>query len=251
MIRLFLLLLLCLPSISSAKPGDFVDKQKRYPRVRKAFKDKEETVRKRFTKVSAVFPPKQILLRVFKKQRILQLWAKGKKNKMVKVYDYPICSASGGLGPKRKQGDEQVPEGFYYLDRFNPRSNFFLSLGLNYPNRADKKFSDRRHPGGDIFIHGDCVSIGCVAITDSYIKEVYLAAVYAKSQGQRRIPVHIFPTHLDEKGMRDLKVLAGSSPIRWQFWKSLQAPYLSFEKHHRLPKTGVSAAGHYYLKARQ
>ena len=121
MTRLFLILLLCLPSLASAQPGAFVTQQKRYPRVRKAFKDKEETVRKRFEKASAVFPPKQILLRVFKKQRVLQLWAKGKENKMVKVFDYPVCSASGVLGPKRKQGDEQVPEGFYYLDRFNPR----------------------------------------------------------------------------------------------------------------------------------
>lgn len=100
------------------------------------------------------------------------------------IKDYQICSLSGELGPKRQQGDLQVPEGFYWIDRFNPASNFYLSLGINYPNQFDRILGKSGELGGDIFIHGGCVTIGCIPITDDKIKELYLIAVEAKSNGQ-------------------------------------------------------------------
>lgn len=83
-----------------------------------------------------------------------------------------MCMQSGTLGPKRMEGDYQMPEGFYYINEFKPYSNFHLALGINYPNASDKVLSDARRPGGDIYIHGGCVSTGCIAISDQPIEEL-------------------------------------------------------------------------------
>jgi hypothetical protein len=108
---------------------------------------------------------------------------------------------AGELGPKRKQGDNQTPEGFYAISYFNPRSDFHLSLHIDYPNRRDRAAgADGVKLGGDIFIHGGCLSEGCLAITDEGIRELYWLAVEARSVGQRRIPVHIFPARLGDGG---------------------------------------------------
>ena len=89
------------------------------------------------------------------------------------------------------QGDYQVPEGFYYINEFNPNSNYHLSLGLNYPNASDRILSDSLSPGGDIYIHGSCVSVGCIPVTDEQIEEIYIIASYAKASGQDYIPTHL------------------------------------------------------------
>ncbi len=92
-------------------------------------------------------------------------------------------------------GDYQVPEGFYYINEFNPRSLYHLSLGLNYPNASDRMLCDMSQPGGDIYIHGSCVTTGCIPITDGQIEELYVLAAHAKDMGQDFIPVHIFPVN--------------------------------------------------------
>ena len=86
-----------------------------------------------------------------------------------------------------------MPEGFYYINEFNPRSQYYLSLGINYPNVSDKILSDSLRPGSAIYIHGSCVTVGCIPVTDQQIDELYILAAHAKSQGQDYIPVHIFP----------------------------------------------------------
>ena len=85
---------------------------------------------------------------------------------------------SGTTGPKRLQGDFQVPEGFYHINEFNPNSNYHLSMGLNYPNSSDRILSDSLRPGGEIYIHGSCVSVGCIPLNDDEIEELYLIASY-------------------------------------------------------------------------
>jgi len=241
------LLVLLFSSSAIGQTKTFLEKQKSFRRVRAAIKDKEPTLKARFAKAQLSYPPKRIFIRVFKHEEVLELWSADASGKMRKVFDYPICYASGKLGPKRKEGDEQVPEGIYYIDRFNPASNFFLSLGINYPNRSDRKFAHRQRPGGDIFLHGNCVSIGCVAITDPLIKELYLAAVQARSNGQRRIPVHIFPMRMDKSGLAKLKILSDHKTERWAFWKNLAQTYRAFEKNHRVPKVRVSSSGRYRI----
>ena len=120
---------------------------------------------------------------------------------------YRICALAGYMGPKRIQGDYQVPEGFYYINEFNPSSTYYLSLGLNYPNASDRVLSDSLRPGGEIYIHGSCVTVGCIPITDQQIDELYVLAAHAKDMGQDYIPVHIFPIRFNVD--RSLNYLEG------------------------------------------
>jgi len=198
---------------------NFVDEQLKYKRVRTAKAEKDQLLKNEFQKCELSYPPKNIFIKIFKDEEVLELYVKESGSYQL-FKTYPFCYASGTLGPKRKEGDLQVPEGFYYIDRFNPFSNYYLSLGINYPNRQDKKLSDPQRPGGDIFIHGNCVSIGCVAITDDLIKEVYWLATQAKSAGQQKIPVHIFPFELNNTFKMDK--YGKQFPQHRQFWEELK-----------------------------
>ena len=166
-------------------PRNFKTEQMSFPRVKAAFERKESLVREMFQRSSLNYPRVQILIRVFKSEGLLELWgadSTSSKYKLVKTYK--VCASSGGLGPKRSQGDGQVPEGFYQIERFNPMSNYHLSLGIDYPNRSDKILGRSRNLGGDIFIHGNCVTVGCVPLGDDAIEELYLIAVEARNAGQ-------------------------------------------------------------------
>jgi murein L,D-transpeptidase YafK len=230
---------------------NFKTQQAQYPRVQEALAEKEAAIKQLFAAHGFAYPPTAIFLRAFKREGALELWAKKRPTREARyelVKTYKVCAASGRLGPKRQQGDEQVPEGFYYIDRFNPVSNFHLSLGINYPNESDKRLGARGNLGGDIFIHGNCVSIGCMAIQDEQIKELYLIAIEAKSAGQPRIPVHVFPARMHTKGMKRLEREAASNAPLLVFWKNLKEGFDIFENDHRLPVVTVDRQGRYLFK---
>jgi murein L,D-transpeptidase YafK len=142
---------------------------------------------------------------------------------------YPLAATSGTLGPKRRAGDGQVPEGFYTIDRFNPQSAFHLSLGLDYPTADDILATGLADPGGDIFLHGSNVTAGCLPLTDAGIEEIYLLAVAARAAGQASISVHIFPFPLVESELRQRQ----ASPYA-AFWRGLAPGYAYFEAHQSL-----------------
>jgi len=229
------LLFLVTVSTSSEELKSFRDMQWKYPRVRTASKEKDEVLRQRFKEKGLAYPPGAILLRAFKQEGLLELWAADAEDKpFVLVHEYRICTSSGTLGPKRRFGDEQVPEGFYELDWFNPQSNFFLSLHISYPNASDRILGSSQNPGGDIFLHGNCASIGCIPITDDGIKEVYWLAVLAHSQGQKHLPIQIFPAQLTDDGLKALAANHPHQPALMAFWGNLKQGYDLFEKSHRL-----------------
>lgn len=213
-------------------------------RVARAREEKETGLRGRFKEAGVAYPAKRLFFRAFKRERELELWAGDGQGSLKLIRTYQVAAASGELGPKRKEGDRQVPEGIYVIDRFNPRSSFHLSLGLNYPNASDRIRSDKKKPGGDIFIHGDQRSIGCLAMTDPIIREIYICALDA----QRPIAVHIFPTRLDAAGMRALASEYASQPELVTFWRELQPIYAAFEKNRQVPKVSVDASGAYRLQ---
>jgi len=153
-----------------------------------------------------------------------------------------VAGQSGKLGPKRREGDKQVPEGVYFVDRFNPQSRFHLSLGINYPNASDRVRSDRNRPGGDIFIHGDNKSIGCLAITDPLIEEVYTVALAVRGKGP--IWVHIFPARLTEAKRKSLSRV---HPEHASLWAELAPIYQAFEKDKRVPRVVIDKSGAYRL----
>ena len=145
-----------------------------------------------------------LTLIVYKKERTLELWFTGKTKKKIKTYK--MTASSGKLGPKFKQGDLQIPEGVYRASHLNPNSKFYLSIGLNYPNSNDQKLAEVykiKDPGGDIFIHGRNVTVGCVPIGDHYIEEVFYLVAQV---GLINTKVIIAPSRLPLPNFEKLRV---------------------------------------------
>jgi murein L,D-transpeptidase YafK len=248
-ITLSILLLLAIPS-GAEEPKSFRDMQWKYPRVRTASKEKDEALRQRFKEKGLAYPPRAIILRAFKQEAVLELWATEANDRpYVLVHEYRICTSSGTLGPKRRFGDEQVPEGFYELDWFNAQSNFYLSLHISYPNASDRILGSHQNPGGDIFLHGNCASIGCIPITDEGIKEVYWLAVLVHNQSGQRLPIEIFPARLTDHGLKALEVAHPNKLALLAFWNNLKEGYDYFEQNHRPPRVKTSTDGEYSFSA--
>ena len=230
----------------SAHSAGFKNQQLANARVKAAFIQKEPLLKQLFVGKKLAYPPKAIFIRIFKREQRLEVWARTDTGQTyVHVKDYPICASSGEPGPKRRMGDCQVPEGFYRINHFNPFSNFHLSLGLDYPNASDRYFSRGHNPGGSIYLHGNCVTIGCVPIGDEGIKELYPLAVEARDHGQEKIPVHIFPAKMDSAGFSALKAEFGTNAGLLGFWANLKQGYDIFETSHRPPAVSIDAKGRY------
>src|SRR5688572_26712768 len=226
----------------------FKSEQLKQSRVKTAYDEKEDAVKEYFKTKNLTYSGFHLFLRAFKKEEKLEVWIK-EKNKdtysLLHVYDF--CTSSGTLGPKRTEGDSQIPEGVYHINHFNPQSNFYLSLGLSYPNASDKILSHKTRPGGSIYIHGNCVTIGCIPITDEKIKELYVLAVEARNYGQEKIPVHVFPARLDE-GVVDQLVSEYSADEKVKnFWNNLLPVYQDFESTKKLKPVKVNSLGAYYF----
>ncbi len=243
-----LLLLLAAPALADA--GPFRDAQKKFARYRAAADAHRGGLAEAFRAAGATWPPKGIFLRAFKAEDTLELWAApARGSAWVKVRTFDICAKSGALGPKTFEGDLQVPEGFYHVDRFNPTSRFHLSLGINYPHAGDRTRTPAgASPGGDIFIHGGCATIGCLPLRDAPMSALYVAAVAARDAGQRRIPVHVFPCRLDEASCQvTLARTAASRPWLMIFWAGLRAGYDAFERSKVPPTVRPDADGSYVV----
>jgi murein L,D-transpeptidase YafK len=150
--------------------------------------------------ISAGFTPgAPISINIYKKERLLEIWMAREKTfygwAAPELYKtYPICTYSGTLGPKLREGDMQTPEGFYAITRarLNPWSRYHLSMDIGYPNARDRALG---RTGSHIMIHGDCVSEGCFAMTDPVIEDIYLLAETALKNGAIRIPVSVYPLY--------------------------------------------------------
>lgn len=223
----------------------FKQAQLRYERVRNAYQNKENYLLQKLKERGIMNFDIQLFIRIFKQEQIVEAWVKRPSdNQYILLCTYPICQSSGDLGPKRQQGDGQVPEGVYSINRFNPVSNYYLSLGINYPNNSDRVRSDGNSPGGDIFIHGNCVTIGCVPITDDKIMELYLLAVEAREHGQNTISVHIFPYRMTSSNHQNFQK---QYPEHKSFWDELLPVYNSFENNHVVPVVNIQNDGRYVV----
>ncbi|HSX62627.1 MAG TPA: L,D-transpeptidase family protein, partial [Tahibacter sp.] len=137
-----------------------------------------------------------VFVRIFKREGELELWMAGRDGGYTLFRTYPICRYSGDLGPKRRQGDNQAPEGFYRVARgqLNPASRYHLAFNLGYPNAYERAHG---YTGDFLMVHGSCVSIGCYAMGDAAIEEIYTLADAALRAGQPAFEVHAFPFRLD------------------------------------------------------
>ncbi|QNK64986.1 L,D-transpeptidase family protein [Pedobacter sp. PAMC26386] len=226
--HLFNLFFLLIMSQTLSAQNDFKQQQLSFERVNTAYTEKwnglqEELLHKGFKENF------QLYIAAYKSEGKLEVWLKAKNLRYFSLFKtFDFSAHSGTLGPKTKKDDLQTPEGSYFIERFNPQSRFYLSLGINYPNAADLQRSGSNDPGSAIYIHGSRVTVGCIPLTDEKIKEVYLLAVEAKNNGQTQIPVQIFPFRMTKENMNTK--LPGF-PQHNAFWKTLQVAYDYFEKH--------------------
>lgn len=173
-----------------------------------------------------------VFMRIFKEEATLEVWVKG-DSQYVLLRSYDICYFSGKLGPKLKVGDCQSPEGFYAVGprQMNPASQFHLSFNLGYPNRYDRA---HKRTGSALMVHGNCVSIGCYAMTDSKIEEIYALADAALRNGQSFFRVHVFPFRMSAQRLEQAR------NSKWHgFWENLKEGYDWFERSHLPPNVVV------------
>jgi hypothetical protein len=156
--------------------------------VKDAIKEFSPTAGKRlrqhFDRSGLAFPPPRVLILAFKREKTLEIHVPGNDGKPTLLHTYPILAASGHEGPKLREGDRQVPEGFYRIELLNPNSRYHLSLRVNYPSphdiqRASEEGREVENLGSDIMIHGKAVSAGCLAIGDPAIEELFLLCAKA------------------------------------------------------------------------
>jgi len=180
-----------------------------------------------------------VFIQIFKQERVLELYVKmGDQYQLLDSYN--ICNFSGGLGPKRKQGDFKSPEGFYSVQRnqLKPDSRFYKAINIGFPNAFDRAHG---YEGNYLMIHGACVSVGCYAMTDSGIDEIFQFVTAALVFGQSNVQVSIYPFRMTDDNMQRHKY---STYI--DFWKQLKPGYDYFVATHQPPVVSV-ADGNYVV----
>jgi murein L,D-transpeptidase YafK len=245
----FSVICFCASAQQSAPPRDFLKYQKSFKNVTAAFTNMEDTLKAQFAAKKLAWPAKYLYIRSFKYDSQLEVWVKNDKKDPYQLFKtYKVCALAGNLGPKRFEGDFQVPEGFYYINEFKPNSNYHMALGVNYPNASDRVLSDSLKPGANIYVHGSCVTVGCIPLTDKPIEELYVLAAVTRGQGQDYIPIHLFPVRFKSKKNRDMldKYLL-TRPEYKPMVNSLMTIYYYFEKNKQIPTILVNKKGGYSI----
>ena len=175
-----------------------------------------------------------VYLRLFKHEREMEVWVRKDHGRYALFRRFPICTYSGALGPKLKQGDGQSPEGFYSVaaGQLNPSSQYHLAFNLGYPNAYDRR---RGRTGDFLMVHGSCVSIGCYAMGDAQIEQIYTLVDAALRGGQRQVPVHIFPFRFSAPPDKGWQTGGWAT-----FWLNLREGYDAFERSHLPPRITVT-----------
>ncbi|MGB8166396.1 MAG: hypothetical protein WCF18_02825 [Chthoniobacteraceae bacterium] len=232
---------------SSVKPPATNPDRDPEGRVALARERRQATIAAHFRDAGIGYPPRALFLRALKREAVLEAWARDEGDTFKLIHRYPITYSSGKPGPKRREGDRQVPEGFYAIESFNPLSLYHLSLRVNYPNESDRVLSDREKPGFDIYVHGGDGSIGCVPIGDAGIEEVYLMTLDAGNRAA--VPLHIFPAKMSGADWEEFVApFRFSDPELVRFWEKLRPGYDVFERTRRLPRVTVDKDGSYRVE---
>jgi len=174
-----------------------------------------------------------ILVRLFKEESEMEVWKKNRDGEFALLKTYPICRWSGDLGPKKKEGDRQAPEGFYTITpgQMNPASNYYLAFNTGFPNAYDRSMG---YTGSELMVHGDCSSRGCYAMTDEQIQEIYALGRESFFGGQRSFQLQAFPFR-----MTALNMAKHRNNPNFAFWKMIKEGYDHFEATKQEPKVAV------------
>ena len=183
-----------------------------------------------------------ILARIFKEEAEMEIWKQNRDGQFVLLKTYPICRWSGDLGPKKKEGDRQAPEGFYTITpgQMNPNSNYYLAFNTGFPNAYDRAMG---YTGSELMVHGDCSSRGCYAMTDEQIQEIYALARESFFGGQKAFQLQAYPFR-----MTALNMAKHRNNPNFAFWKMLKEGYDHFNATHQEPKVAVCEK-HYVFDA--
>lgn len=173
-----------------------------------------------------------VFIRIFKREFELELWMK-RDREFKRFATYPICRFSGKLGPKFQQGDSQSPEGFYTVDKaaLNPFSRWHRSFNIGYPNAFDQAHN---RTGSLIMVHGGCASVGCFAMTNDQIDEIWQLVTTAFDGGQKRFSVQVFPFRMTDDALEKRATHPAAA-----FWRTLKPGYDLFEQSHTPPLVSV------------
>ncbi|WP_369413070.1 hypothetical protein [Antarcticirhabdus aurantiaca] len=184
-------------------------------------------------------PSSPILVRVFKQESELEVWKQAAGGRYELLKTYPMCRWSGKLGPKVKEGDRQAPEGFYTVTAglLNPKSQYYLSFNLGYPNRLERALG---HTGDSLMVHGACASVGCFAMTDEAMGEIYALARDALAGEKKSFQVQAFPFRMTPENMARYR-----SDPNIAFWRNLKEGYDAFRIRRQEPK--ISSCGRRYV----
>lgn len=227
---------LCLPAVLAAAG---VDDVRTSPRSRAAVEARTpELVQALTEKGLELGDP--VYLRLTKEPALLTAYVANAQGVYEPFRSWPVCAYSGRLGPKQAEGDMQAPEGFYSIgpSQMNPASTFHLSFDLGYPNALDRAMG---RTGSYLMVHGNCVSVGCYAMTDAAIEEIWTLMQAALDDGQPAVPVHIYPFAMTAA---NLQRHAGDP--NEPFWRSLAPAWAEFEETGKVPAVRV-AGGEYQV----
>lgn len=173
-----------------------------------------------------------VFIRIFKREFLLEVWLKDEDN-FKRFASYPICRYSGRLGPKLKQGDRQAPEGIYTVSskQLNPASRWHRSFNLGFPNLYDRGHG---RTGSFLMVHGGCSSIGCYAMTNEGVDEIWRIITASLNGGQKRFQVQVFPFRMTEANLRE------KAGHKWEpFWRQLKVAHDLFEETQTPPHVDV------------
>lgn len=229
-----MLAFLCLPALFAFAHAEAVPET---PRSRAAYAAQEAALGDALAaKGLALGAP--VFLQITKQPAQLTAYVADGSGRFETFRSWPVCAVSGGLGPKMKEGDFQAPEGFYKVkpEQMNPASNYHLSFNLGYPNAFDRA---NGRTGSFLMVHGSCASVGCFAMTDPAIEEIWTLMQAAFAGGQSAVDVHIFPFP-----MTDANMASHSASEHAAFWQSLKPAWTRFAETGRVPPVSVRAGAY-------
>lgn len=181
-----------------------------------------------------------VLVRAYKQESEIEIWKQTSSGEYALIKTYPVCRWSGQLGPKKKEGDRQVPEGFYYVTpaQMNPNSAYWLAFNVGYPNPMERAMS---RTGGDIMVHGTCSSRGCFAMTNEQIEEIYAIMRESFAGGQKAVQFQSYPFRMTAENLAKFR-----HDPNMAFWKNLKEGNDHFEVTKREPQVGYCGQKYYF-----
>ena len=243
-IKGLLLVFLTFLAVLQYGQNNFKASQTKYKRVKSAYDSKWTTLQNLLVQKGISKDNFELHIRCFKSEKETEVWARNKgSQKFTLIKTIPICATSGELGPKRRQGDGQIPEGIYHVSWFNPMSDYHLGMKINYPNQSDKIKANGNNAGGDIMIHGYCVTIGCIPLQNDPIEELYVLCVESKNSGYE-VGVSIFPFRMNDTNWQAIQKNE-EFKSHLDFWKQIKKAYDHFELNKAMPAYKINKTGDY------